>query len=332
MSFANKVREFFYTKGPARMLRVLTRRLFLVYIFAQFFLIFGTPYIGNDFNYDVKAGKLKFAQLVTDPAVIKEQLRPKTEKKYSGKMIKSRYSICYVHGFSASRKDLEPVVSRVANQLDANLFFTRLSGHGYKHPDILKKVTAQNWIQDTIECLEVAARTGDKVVLMGTSLGAALASLVAINTNYKIHSLILASPYFGINDPKADLLAGYLGGYIADIYFKGYRSFKPINPEQGEYWTTTYPASILKQVMIVNMAIRQSDFARLNMPVFIAYSTKDEVIDIGKILAKYEDIQTQKRLDKDPTYLSHVLAGDIVNPRGNAQLQKNIYSFIKANY
>lgn len=314
------------------MLRSASKWLFYLYILAQLFLVFGTPYIANNFKYDIKAGKLKFAQLVTDSGLIKQQLRPKTDKMYVGKMTKSQYSICYVHGFSASRMELEPVVSRVASLLGANLFFTRLRGHGYKQPQILKTVSAQDWIEDTIECLEVAARTGDKVVLMGTSLGASLASLVAINTKYKIHSLILVSPFFGIKDQKADLLAGYFGGYIADFYFKGYRSFKPVNPEQGEYWTTTYPASVLKPIMMISMAIRQTDFSKIKVPVFVAYSTKDEVIDINQVDKKYEQIQTQKRLDKDPTYLSHVLAGDIVNPRGNAKLQKNIHSFIKANY
>jgi esterase/lipase len=163
-------------------------------------------------------------------------------------------------------------------------------------------------------------------------MGAALASLVAASTKYKIHRLVLVSPYFGVKDQKADLLAGYFGDYIAELYFQGYRSFKPVNDMQEQYWTTRYPAKVLKQVMRISMSVRQTNFENIKAPVFVAYSKDDEVIDFTKVEKKYEQIQTHKRMDADPTYLSHVLAGDIVNPRGNAKLQKNLYSFIKANY
>ncbi|TIR08816.1 MAG: alpha/beta hydrolase, partial [Mesorhizobium sp.] len=39
-------------------------------------------------------------------------------------------SIVYVHGFSASKGEVRPLPDEVADQLDANLFYTRLTGHG----------------------------------------------------------------------------------------------------------------------------------------------------------------------------------------------------------
>ena len=39
-------------------------------------------------------------------------------------------SLVYLHGFSASRAEISPVPERVAQELGANLFFTRLAGHG----------------------------------------------------------------------------------------------------------------------------------------------------------------------------------------------------------
>ena len=331
-SLREKWRQYLFENGFRRIFRKIFRVLFFLYILAQIFMIFGTPYVDNTFNFDVQAGQQKFAALVTDKAVIKEKLKPKTEKYYAGKMSKAEFGICYIHGFSASRQELEPVISRLAKKLQANLFFTRLAGHGYENPEILRTVNAQDWIKDAVECVEAAARTGQKVVLIGTSMGAALASLVAANTKYKIHTLALISPYFGVKDRKADLLAGYFGDYIADIYFKGYRSFKPVNDLQAQYWTTQYPARVLKQVMRISMSVQQTNFENIKAPVFVAYSKDDEVIDFTKVEKKYDQIQTHKRMDSDPTYLSHILAGDIVNPRGNAKLQKNLYSFIKANY
>lgn len=42
----------------------------------------------------------------------------------------TEYAIVYVHGFSASKHELRPVPDRVARAIGANLYFTRLAGHG----------------------------------------------------------------------------------------------------------------------------------------------------------------------------------------------------------
>lgn len=330
-SFMQKFKVFYFEHGPQRLMRSFYRLLFFLSIVVLVGLIVVTPFYFNNFDYSLDVKNKKFATLVTDPASIKDKLKPMTEKTYRGQLKKEQYSICYVHGFSATRHEIEPVISNLARQLKANLFFTRLSGHGYENPEILKSVKAQDWINDTIECLEVADRSGAKIILIGTSMGAALASLVAANTSYQIHTLILVSPFFGIKDPKADLMAGFLGGYVADLFFKGQRSFKPKNQLQEKFWTTSYPSRVLKQLMIVNMAIREMDFSKLKMPVFLAYSKQDEILDLTQIEIKYDQIVSQKRMDSDPNYTEHVLAGDIMNPKANAQLQKNLYSFIKAN-
>lgn len=324
-------KEFYLEYGFARIFWVFFKVFILLNTIVQSYLFFATPYLFNSFKYDLKVSDKKFAELVTDKAVVKEKLKSKNEKLFSGEMKKAPYGICYVHGFSASRMELEPVISMVGKRLKANVFFTRLRGHGYQDASEITKVTAQDWINDVIECVEVAARSGEKVVLIGNSMGAALSSLVAANTKYKIHSLVLLAPYFGVKDRKSDLLAGYYGGYIADLYFKGYRSFPPVNEQQPLYWYTKYPASALKPLMVVSQVVRKMDFSTLNMPVFVAYSRQDEIVDLDEMHKKYDQITTNKRIDADTIYQSHVIAGDIVNPAGNAQLQKNLYSFIKAN-
>lgn len=43
---------------------------------------------------------------------------------------KTALSVVYVHGFSAAAPELRPVPDQFAAGLGANLFFTRLSGHG----------------------------------------------------------------------------------------------------------------------------------------------------------------------------------------------------------
>lgn len=60
-------------------------------------------------------------------------LRPGTEKKVlwaQGNGVKSKTSIVFIHGFSASRIEIDPVVDLIAAELNANVYFTRLRGHG----------------------------------------------------------------------------------------------------------------------------------------------------------------------------------------------------------
>src|SRR5262245_7333243 len=43
---------------------------------------------------------------------------------------KTPLAIVYVHGFSSSKGEVRPLPDKVAAALGANLFFTRLTGHG----------------------------------------------------------------------------------------------------------------------------------------------------------------------------------------------------------
>ena len=43
---------------------------------------------------------------------------------------KTPLSLIYIHGFSATSEEIRPVPDEIANILEANLYFTRLTGHG----------------------------------------------------------------------------------------------------------------------------------------------------------------------------------------------------------
>ena len=62
-------------------------------------------------------------------------------------------SIVYIHGFSASPAEIRPVPDEVARALGANLFFTRLTGHGRTGAAMLD-ATAEAWLADMAEAME----------------------------------------------------------------------------------------------------------------------------------------------------------------------------------
>ena len=94
-------------------------------------------------------------------------LRPGTEKKivWAGESgVKSKTSIVFIHGFSASRVEIDPVIDLIAAELNTNVYFTRLRGHG-QDGKALGEVTYEQLIDDTIEAIEI----GKSICLLYTS-------------------------------------------------------------------------------------------------------------------------------------------------------------------
>ena len=57
---------------------------------------------------------------------------------------KTPLSLVYIHGFSASRKDIAPVIESLAGTLGANAFLTRLAAHGRATSAEFATVTPQD--------------------------------------------------------------------------------------------------------------------------------------------------------------------------------------------
>ncbi|MEJ2540542.1 MAG: alpha/beta fold hydrolase, partial [Gemmatimonadota bacterium] len=103
--------------------------------------------------------------------------------------------VVYLHGFSATRQEVSPLPERLADSLGANLFLTRLTGHG-RGPEPMGEATLGSWLGDVAEALAVARELGDQVVLVGTSTGATLALWAAarLGLRERIAALLLISP------------------------------------------------------------------------------------------------------------------------------------------
>ncbi|MEM7028903.1 MAG: alpha/beta fold hydrolase, partial [Chloroflexota bacterium] len=136
-------------------------------------------------------------------------LRPGTEKKIiwanEAQKAKTPVSVVYLHGYSASRKETYPLSDEIAQSLGANLFYTRLSGHG-QNGQALADATVNDWLNDTVEAFEIGRRLGERVLIIGTSTGATLATwLVAQSFSREILATILISPNFGVRAANSNL-------------------------------------------------------------------------------------------------------------------------------
>jgi len=121
-------------------------------------------------------------------------------------------AIVYVHGFSASHLETAPLAARVAAQLHANLYSTRLRGHGRGSSAMLEG-SVNGWVNDMHEAVEIGKRLGRRVVIMGTSTGGTLATWQAVQGDQEeIAALVLLSPNFGPADRRTEILTWPWGG------------------------------------------------------------------------------------------------------------------------
>lgn len=233
---------------------------------------------------------------------------------------KTPLAIVYVHGFSASPAEIRPVPDEVARALGANLFFTRLAGHG-RDGAAMAGASAEDWLFDMAEAMAVGRRLGDRVIVMGTSTGGTLAALAATDPqlNEGLAGTVLVSPNFGIHPPAQWLLDAPLIERWGSVVAGETRSFTPINAEQARHWTTEYPTTALYPMARLIRDARAADYAAAQTPALFLYAPADQVIDpsrIPPVIAAWGG-QTRVELremqgDDDP--FSHVIAGDILSP------------------
>lgn len=233
---------------------------------------------------------------------------------------KTPLSIVYVHGFSAGPAEIRPVPDEVARELGANLFFTRLAGHG-RDGDALAQANAEDWLFDMAEAMAIGRRLGDRVIVIGTSTGGTLAALAATDPalNQGLAGTVLISPNFGVHAPAQWLLDAPFAEQWATAVAGERRSFTPLNAEQGRHWTTEYPTAALFPMARLIRAARAADYAQATTPALVLYAPADQVIDPARIppvidawAGPVQVEQRQMQGDDDP--FAHVIAGDIMSP------------------
>ena len=242
-------------------------------------------------------------------------------------------SIVYVHGFSADRHEIEPVMSDVAQDVGANVFFTRLTGHG-RSTAAMADATVESWLDDTVEALAIGERLGERVVLVGTSTGGTLVTWAAARPEAaeRIAGLVLISPNFQPRDRNSRIFLYPWGGQLARLVVGAERCFTPENDEQERHWTTCYPTSVLRTMMALVEHVRTMDASSIRTPTVVLYSPDDRVVDQGETARVVEGMtgtaptMIEVQTTSDPAL--HVLAGDIVSPASEVEVGTILRTFL----
>ena len=239
---------------------------------------------------------------------------------------KTSVAFSYLHGFSASRGEISPVLENVSKKLRANVFFSRLTGHGMDG-SALAKVEARSYIDDGYEALAVAKRIGEKAILVGTSTGGAIATWMAGN-HAEIDGLVLISPNFGLKDKNSWILHHPWGVTLAKLLVGPERSWDPENPLVAKFWTNRYPLESLIPMLAVTDDLKAKDLRNITVPVLVLYTPHDERVDTSLTEKYFSEIgSSEKEIIRMENAKHHVLAGDAVSPENNEFVISQIIRF-----
>jgi esterase/lipase len=242
-------------------------------------------------------------------------------------------AVVYLHGYTATRQEVAPLCDQLAAALGANLFYTRLAGHG-RAPAALGEASAEDWLRDAAEALAIGRALGERVVVVGTSTGGTLALWLAQRPEAAdIAAQILVSPNLGPRDERSTLLAGPWGYQLQRWLIGEEYRWQPANERQAKYWTWKYPARALVPMMALVKSVRDSPLEGIRVPTLVIHSPRDSVVSPARIEAAYARLGApMKRIVKvedSEDRAHHVLAGDILAPSGTAALLAPMLDFVR---
>ncbi|MGB0790253.1 MAG: alpha/beta hydrolase [Flavobacteriaceae bacterium] len=234
---------------------------------------------------------------------------------------KTPLSVVYLHGWSASAVEGDPVHRQIAQDLGANLYLPRLAEHGLSSDEALLDITADALVDSAKEALSIAQLIGDRVVIVATSNGGALALYLAESIP-ELAALILYSPNIEIYDPTAKLLDDPWGLEIAKKVKGSNYHIANMPDSRKPYWYHKYRLESLPQLQaFISRAMTPINFKTVDEPVFLGYYYKneaeqDKVVSVPAMLQMYEQLGTppsKKKKQAFPEAGDHILASPLAS-------------------
>lgn len=235
---------------------------------------------------------------------------------------KTSYAVVYLHGFSASQKEGDPVHRDFAKTFGCNLYLSRLSDHGIDTTDAMQLLTPDRLWNSAKEALAIGNRLGEKVILISTSTGGTLALMLAATYPEEVHALINFSPNIAINNGAAFLLNNPWGLQIARMVMKGNYRQTSSDEEKSKYWYDRYRVeSLVALEDLVERTMTPETFAKVKQPSLTLYYYKNEAeqdpeVKVSAMLDMHAQLGTPDSLKMAvavPTAGAHVIGSSLVS-------------------
>jgi len=259
-------------------------------------------------------------------------IKPNNEPRiiWADSMRRTEYVVVYLHGFSASPMEGDPMHVDFAKRYGANLYLPLLPGHGIDDKESFKDLMPKDLVLAARRAITIATALGDKVILMTCSTGSTLGTYIGSYNPDLFHGHIMYSPNINMSDRRLRMLVNPWGLQMARYFNDSeYRTIPNMPESCHPYWTMTYRLEGIAAVKsLVNTTMNSDVFEEITHPIFVGYYDKDEVISIPalkKMFKKVETPEDKKRIVAFPNG-THVLPSKLQN-KDLESVRKETYKF-----
>lgn len=246
----------------------------------------------------------------------------------------TEYAFVYIHGFGASQMEGDPVHRKLAAHFGANLYLTRLPEHGIDRPNAFEYLTADILADGAREAFMIGKSLGKKVIIIGTSMGGALTTLVA-SEREDIEAIILYSPCIRDYGNQLEAFFSPWQGWLFEQFGTNDDQvvLSPRTGDKAKYWSEQYHINAYKTLaQLVYSRMNEETFTNIKQPLFLGYYFKDkehqdQVVSVPAMIEMYQEVNSPENLKAKkafPDAGDHVIGSSITNPNWDKVLEASI--------
>jgi len=274
-------------------------------------IAFAPSQIGDDLDAFLKTSEARYSDI--RPGLQKQILWAVPERH-----AQTPVSLVYIHGFSASSGEMRPLPDILAKNIGANLYLTRLAGHG-RSDAAMAEPSVKDWLNDVAEAIAIGETLGHRVVIISTSTGGSLATYCLAQPQFRnrVAAVIFVSPNYAVSAAGAFLLSGPWARQLAHLILGPERQFQPVTALHAQYWTHRYPTdALLPMAASVDLA-GATPVETIRTPALFVISPEDRVVKpqaTRDMVLRWGGPAELYEIGSVEDPYRHVLAGDALSP------------------
>ncbi|HOJ77933.1 MAG TPA: alpha/beta fold hydrolase [Bacillota bacterium] len=199
-------------------------------------------------------------------------------------------AVLLIHGWTGCPFEMNEL-GQYLYQKGSNVFGVRLAGHGTNVQDFAK-YGREDWKASVVDGLKIVSLLGEQVIVVGESMGASLATLIAVEYSALIAKLVLCAPCFRIRDWKAEFATFKLvQRLIPEVDFGE-------SPEQVRgYWYSKVPIGGVAELIRVVRQARKTG-SKIKTPILVIQSLTDKMVKPEGAVAYYRSLKQLSESEK----------------------------------
>lgn len=256
----------------------------------------------------------------------KHNIKPDNEARivwFDSTKSKTPYSVVYLHGFSASQEEGDPVHLDFAKKFGCNLYLSRMADHGIDTTEQLLYFSGDRFWESAKEALMIGKAIGEKVIVMSTSTGGTAALVLAGDFPDDVHALINLSPNIAVNNGTIWIANNPWGLQIARKVVGGdYQVITDFEEPRYQYWNAKYRLEAVSALQeMIEDKMNKSTFERVKCPSLTLYYYKSEteqdptvkvsaILEMNSQLGTPADMKVEKAI---PNAGAHVIGSKLTS-------------------